>query len=542
LSLNGAEACKDGRSPNQAGSITPGSQFITGPCTADADCASGCCVGVCRSFLSLSSAETCQDGRNPAQTGDQGFVAPGSQFITGACTADADCASTCCEENQNVCRAVGSLSAAESCKDGRTANQQGLRAPGTQEIAGSCVADSDCASDCCEQNANICKAYLTISASEACKDGRAPGKWAYVPPGQSNIAEACVLDSDCASTCCESNQNVCKAFLALSVGESCKNGRAPAPQSFVTPGSQFITGACTADGDCASTCCEQNQNVCRALLSLSGAEACKDGRTANQPGLIAPGTQFITGACVADSDCASACCEQNQNVCRAFLSLNGAEACKDGRSPNQAGSITPGSQFITGPCTADADCASGCCVGVCRSFLSLSSAETCQDGRNPAQTGDQGFVAPGSQFITGACTADADCASTCCEENQNVCRAVGSLSAAESCKDGRTANQQGLRAPGTQFITGACGADSDCASACCEVNQNVCRAFLSLNVQESCKDGRTPFFSVQTVNGAADEELVSGAPMLRCGIWVSALSCLAGLLVCSAGGVRVAYF
>merc|ERR1712054_489277 len=392
----------------------------------------------------------CQDGRNPAQTGDQGFVAPGSQFITGACTADADCASTCCEENQNVCRAVGSLSAAESCKDGRTANQQGLRAPGTQEIAGSCVADSDCASDCCEQNANICKAYLTISASEACKDGRAPGKWAYVPPGQSNIAEACVLDSDCASTCCESNQNVCKAFLALSVGESCKNGRAPAPQSFVTPGSQFITGACTADGDCASTCCEQNQNVCRA-----------------------------------------------------FLSLNGAEACEDGRSPNQAGSITPGSQFITGPCTADADCASGCCVGVCRSFLSLSSAETCQDGRNPAQMGDQGFVAPGSQFITGACTADADCASTCCEENQNVCRAVGSLSAAESCKDGRTANQQGLRAPGTQFITGACGADSDCASACCEVNQNVCRAFLSLNVQESCKDGRTPFFSVQTVNGAA---------------------------------------
>merc|ERR1712227_556776 len=226
----------------------------------------------------------------------------------------------------------------------------------------------------------------------------------------------------------------------------------------------------------------------RALLSLSGAETCKDGRTANQPGLIAPGTQFITGACVADSDCASACCEQNQNVCRAFLSLNGAEACKDGRSPNQAGSITPGSQFITGPCTADADCAS-----------------------------------------------------TCCEENQNVCRAVGSLSAAESCKDGRTANQQGLRAPGTQFITGACGADSDCASACCEVNQTVCRAFLSLNVQESCKDGRTPFFSVQTVNGAADEELVSGAPMLRCGIWVLALSCLVALIVCSAGGVRVAY-
>merc|ERR1712187_767737 len=151
---------------------------------------------------------------------------------------------------------------------------------------------------------------------------------------------------------------------------------------------------------------------------------------------------------------------------------------------------------ITGPCTADVDCASGCCVGVCRSFLSLSSAETCQDGRNPAQTGDQGFVAPGSQFITGACNADADCASTCCEENQNVCRAVLSLSAAESCKDGRTASQPGFIAPGTQFITGACVADSDCASGCCEQNRNVCRAFLSLNVQETCKDERAPRFSV----------------------------------------------
>jgi len=171
------------------------------------------------------------------------------------------------------------------------------------------------------------------------------------------------------------------------------------------------------------------------------------------------------------------------------------------------------------------------------STLSLNSVEACKDGRNPAQTADQGFVAPGAQFITGACTADADCASTCCEENQNVCRALLSLSGSESCKDGRTASQPGLVAPGTQFITGACDADSDCASACCEVNQNKCRAFLSLNVQESCKDGRTPFFSVFTsnLNDTSDEELsVSGSSQLRCGLGVSALSGLVGILVCIA--------
>merc|ERR1712176_734177 len=228
------------------------------------------------------------------------------------------------------------------------------------------------------------------NASEACKDGRAPGKWAYVPPGQSKIAEACTLDSGCASTCCEADQNVCKAFLALSASESCKDGRAPAPQGFVTPGSQFITGACTADVDCASTCCEQNQNVCRALLSLSGGEACKDGRAPGQAGSAAPGTRFITGPCVADSDCASTCCEKNQNVCRAFLSLNAAETYKDGRAPSQQASIAPGSQFITGPCSADSDCTSTCCEqnqNVCRAFLSLSSDEACKDGRTPGQQG-----------------------------------------------------------------------------------------------------------------------------------------------------------
>merc|ERR1711879_1138048 len=126
-----------------------------------------------------------------------------------------------------------------------------------------------------------------------------------------------------------------------------------------------------------------SQNVCRAFLSLSSAEACKDGRTPGQQGFVAPGTQFITGPCSADSDCASTCCEQNQNVCRAFLSLSGAESCKDGRKPGQQGFVAPGSQFITGPCSADLDCASTCCeqnqnVAVMR----RSSHKPLQDKRN----------------------------------------------------------------------------------------------------------------------------------------------------------------
>merc|ERR1712014_70817 len=119
----------------------------------------------------------------------------------------------------------------------------------------------------------------------------------------------------------------------------------------------------------------------------------------------------------------------------------------------------------------------------------------------------QASISPGSQFITGPCSGDSDCASTCCEQNQNVCRAFLSLSSAEACKDGRTPGEQGFVAPGTQFITGLCSADSDCASTCCEQAQNVCRAFLSLNVQETCKDGRAPRFSVfESASVAPDDE------------------------------------
>merc|ERR1712187_46221 len=142
------------------------------------------------------------------------------------------------------------------------------------------------------------------------------------------------------------------------------DGRTPGQQGFVAPGSQFITGPCSADLDCASTCCEQNQNVCRALLSLSGVESCKDGRTASQPGFVAPGTQFITGTCSADSDCASGCCEQAQNICRAFLSLKVQETCRDGRAPRFSVFLFE-SESIASDNVSEISRASKCGCGIC---------------------------------------------------------------------------------------------------------------------------------------------------------------------------------
>ena len=101
-------------------------------------------------------------------------------------------------------------------------------------------------------------------------------------------------------------------------------------------GTQFITGACQSDTDCASGCCAfntgkcagpvvaqqrdggcgfgdaaPNANAAKALGSNVAAPGVTGGDTqeaaapdaqAKAPAPVTAGTQFITGACTADSD------------------------------------------------------------------------------------------------------------------------------------------------------------------------------------------------------------------------------------------------
>lgn len=107
----------------------------------------------------------------------------------------------------------------------------------------------------------------------------------------------------------------------------------------------------------------------------------------------AQGTQFITGVCKSDAECASACCGFTSGKCAApFVANERGEGCgfgdaqpnnntlaaSKGNTQGQANASAPaapatpspsaapaakaaGTQFITGPCTSDADCASSCC-------------------------------------------------------------------------------------------------------------------------------------------------------------------------------------
>ncbi|KAL8646643.1 MAG: hypothetical protein Q9226_006772 [Calogaya cf. arnoldii] len=120
------------------------------------------------------------------------------------------------------------------------------------------------------------------------------------------------------------------------------------PMALPQAGTQFITGACKSDSNCASGCCAFNTGKCagpviaqqrdggcgfgdaapnansaKALGSNVAAPgvtggnvpAAMPGTQAKSPAPAAAGTQFITGACASDAQCSSGCCGFNSGKC-----------------------------------------------------------------------------------------------------------------------------------------------------------------------------------------------------------------------------------
>ncbi|KAJ6628508.1 hypothetical protein B0H10DRAFT_2428796 [Mycena sp. CBHHK59/15] len=116
----------------------------------------------------------------------------------------------------------------------------------------------------------------------------------------------------------------------------------------VPNGTQFVTGPCTADSDCAEGCCAFNTGKCAGpVIALTRDGGCGFGTgTPNANAAIALG-QF-PGAVAAFQATQAA----------AGPAQNGAAAAPAAAAP----AAPKGTQFVTGPCTSDADCAEGCCA------------------------------------------------------------------------------------------------------------------------------------------------------------------------------------
>ncbi|KAF6827730.1 biotrophy-associated secreted protein 2 [Colletotrichum plurivorum] len=222
-------------------------------------------------------------------------------------------------------------------------------------------------------------------------------------------------------------------------------------------GGQFIGGACLSSKDCASACC----------ATLSGAGICSG-----------VGAQFQAGkqGCgFGDGGAAS------QGVGQATPSME-SSAGNGGNAGADAASSAPGSQnvgkgngqqFITGQCLTDADCASGCCAGpkgVCsaRAVANESGKTGC------------GFGAAGG---SGAGSGEAEAAAP-----SAPAQPTQPAPAAGGVNEGAAGSENVGKGNGSQFITGQCLSDADCASGCCAGPKGACsaRAVAEENGKTGC--------------------------------------------------------
>ncbi|THU86539.1 hypothetical protein K435DRAFT_782802 [Dendrothele bispora CBS 962.96] len=244
------------------------------------------------------------------------------------------------------------------------------------------------------------------------------------------------------------------------------------------PGTQFITGPCQSDTDCASGCCGFNSGKCAGAViaqerdgGCGFGDASPNNRAAQA--IQGPNAEAAPGV--------------NNNAGAAAGSNNAGNGAAAGTSPAPA--VAPGTQFITGACTSDADCASGCCgfnSGKCAGAVIAQERDGgCGFGdASPNNRAAQAIQGPNAEAAPGV--------------NNNTASAPAP--AAPAANNGAAGAAAGSgKPPGTQFITGACGSDADCASGCCGFNSGKCAG--AIIAQE--RDGGCGFGDAQPNDNAA---------------------------------------
>ncbi|KAJ7127640.1 hypothetical protein C8R44DRAFT_851072 [Mycena epipterygia] len=379
--------------------VPAGTQFVTGPCTADADCAEGCCAfttGKCAGpVIALTRDGGCGFGTSTPNA--NAAIALG-QFPGAVAAFSASLAAAAPAATQDAAAAAAPPAAVSTAA-------AAVAPAGTQFITGACTSDADCASGCCNAKTALCAARLVALEGAGCGFGSSSAGVGAASPVGGAVATAAAAATTAAAA-------VSTAAAAV----------APA-------GTQFITGACISDADCASGCCNAKTALCAArLVALEGA-GCGFGSSSAGVGAASPaggaaataaaaattaaaavsttaaavapaGTQFITGACTSDADCASGCCNAKTALCAARLvALEGA-GCGFGSSSAGVGAASP---IAAAPAAASPAVAAP---------VAAAAATTAA----PA-------TSTGTQFITGTCASDADCASGCCGKKSGLCAA-----------------------------------------------------------------------------------------------------------------------
>ncbi|KAL2434104.1 hypothetical protein ABEF95_014489 [Exophiala dermatitidis] len=258
-------------------------------------------------------------------------------------------------------------------------------------------------------------------------------------------------------------------------------------------GTQFITGACTSDADCASGCCGFNSGKCAGpVVAQERDGGCGFGDA--QPNDNA--AQALTGAGSGGQTAASTAAAVQTG------SSSSSSSGIDSNAPGAANVGTgSGTQFITGQCLSDADCASGCCgfnSGKCAGAV-IAQTRDGGCGFGDAQPNDNAAQAlTGGGATTATSTAGTDTGADTGSASGSTATVTAAASTASINSDAPGAANVGTGS-GTQFITGQCLSDADCASGCCGFNSGKCAGAIIAQT----RDGGCGFGDAQPNDNAA---------------------------------------
>jgi len=160
-------------------------------------------------------------------------------------------------------------------------------------------------------------------------------------------------------------------------------------------GTNFITESCTSDAECASGCCGFVSGLCSgAIIAQQRASTGGCGFGTAQPNNNAA---LALGSTLAASGVPNAPASVTSAAVSAATST-ATTASTSSSEDNAAGSENVGNgkglQFITGQCLDNADCASACCVS--------GGGGTCSAVAVAAAKGGCGFVANSTATTTAA--------------------------------------------------------------------------------------------------------------------------------------------
>ncbi|KAK3938463.1 hypothetical protein QBC46DRAFT_390173 [Diplogelasinospora grovesii] len=147
--------------------------------------------------------------------------------------------------------------------------------------------------------------------------------------------------------------------------------------------------------------------------------------------------------------------------------------------PDPAGAANQGNgagkQFIGGQCNSAADCASTCCATLPQAAGTIG---VCSGPGAQREAGKQGcgFVAGGAS--TGGSNASATSAGQAAAATTAAAAAGGAAKVVPSTLVPDPAGAKNVgNGKGQQFITGECTSDADCASTCCALVNNGTATF-----------------------------------------------------------------